>query len=1785
MICQSCGADNRDAARFCATCGFGLARRCVRCDNELAASARFCDQCGSPADGSADVAERDVLQARKTVTIVFADLRGSTMLAERMDPEPVRALMDSYYAMSRDAIERFGGRVVKFIGDGMMAVFGIPDTAEDDVRRALQASLALHSGFEEIASELRAERGVEIGLRVGINTGEVVVSAGDDDVVGDAVNVAARLEQAAPLGYVFVGDATWRAARGFATFAAPELINARGKSDPVVARALLDVGPEAADTGVAFVGRDTDLGVLASTFADVVAGGTARLVTILGSPGVGKTRLAGEFAESLGDRAVVLVARCVSEGASALAPVADMLRIAASVPDTATSDEVVRSLAASIAADVPDRERVATAAAGLFGAAASTPEETLWSVRRLLETLAQAKPLLVVIEDVHWAEPMLLDLIEHLAEWTRAPVMLAAVARPELRELRGSLVDSGRHPVLALEGLDHESTQQLACAFLGTTSLPAGLAHLVPESTGGNPLFVRELLRMLVDDQILEPEDEGWRLRVSAGDIAVPPTIQGLLAARLDRLPADEQLVLERASIAGKEFPLGALHELAPSDRSRVVEVLDRLRKKELVEPDGTYWIDEPVWRFHHVLIREAAYRRLLRQHRAELHERLARWLTIKLGAVRGEHEEVVGYHLEQAYHQYRELGPLDTRAEDVGRDAAAHLESGAESALEREDLLTAALLAARALDCLPSGDGSRTTPLLVRCEALLALGEAGSASDAIVELRGVVGPDEGLEAWCACFDLHLATMTAGTQLRVIEQQAAEVARTFTRLGDRRGAAKAHTVRASTLARLGQYGEVETALDTALTCAREAGDRRLATVALAAAPVAALFGPSPVPRAGGRCLDVVRLVRITAGSPVVEATSQRCQALLEAFRGRDDAARRMIASARATLEELGVRLAMLETDLFAGMVELVMGDLDLAGEYLELAHDGLRALGAHGDCGRAAALLARVCFEEGDLVRAEALADEARELAGDDLQSGVAWRGVAAQVLAARGQSDQAVSLAEEAVSMTSTTDALVHNAESRFVLARVRLAVGDRTRGGQAAEEAADLYERKAATRLAASARGLVGATGDGRDGAPAHRDLDATRSATALRNRCVDAAMEWQRLFAMRDFAAMNDVFTPDFEHDDRRPILRAHKDRSESADEVRLLRESQEQVIGRVLAVRGERLALVESIGVRDDTAFLTDAVGVWELAPDGRIATVVTFDPKDLDGAVAELDRRFLAGEGQQLHEMLELVTSLNRAYNGRDWDTFRSTHARSYTFVDHRPAGWGTLVGVEEQIAVLQTFIDMVPDACMTMTAIHEASPDAMVYSVLLTGTSIEFAPVELEFHLLSRRGTSGLTRIETFPTGALDAAIAAFRGSAITPRNMCTGSIERMLDAFAAHDWSSVRAMFAARYDTERRQLLIRARGLDPVALLRASADAGARRPSYVPIAVRGERLALGRYDTVDESEFESSQTSVQEIDGNGMFTRALTYDDADLDGAFRELDEWYVEGEAARYAGAYRPCARFAQLHNQRDWDGLLELWAEDLVVLDHRPGGFGSITDRRDYLRLVQQFVAIAPDARTYGVSIAALRPHGSVALVSNAGTSADGSEVELWFVLVLVVDAGRITTIEHYPVDALDDAVARLDELGRAEQPSPRSVEASPVRNVCAQVFERLHDVFVAGDWDGYTAIVAPELAYLDRRPVMRSIVHGRAQFIDLMRGLRASGVATMDEALIATRGERLALFRTVTHGRSEHSYEVAILGIYELDGQDRAKAITIFDGDDMAAALDHLDERFLATEGGP
>ncbi len=570
MTCGGCGRANREGATFCAGCGARLPAGCGACGAPLADGGRFCDACGAPVGETRS--PETAAAVRKVVTILFADLSGSTALQERLDAETTRRVMDRVHRLLADAVANHAGRVVKFTGDGLMAVFGIPVLREDDALRAVRAGAAMQESFATLATELQRDLGADIGLRVGINTGEVVVSPDTDDIVGDPVNVAARLEAAAAVGEVLIGVETGRLVRDVISVEAVPALALKGKELPVAAMRIAASELQTSVVATAFVGREADLERLVSAFDDAAAVGEARLVTVVGSPGLGKSRLASEVAARLSDRATVLEARCTPSGGSSFGPIVDAIRRALGLDEAALDDTVREAITARCPRLAGDTERVAvTVAALLTGSPAGSSEQLFWSVRRLFEALAQDRPVVLLVDDVHWAEPALLDLVEHVAEWARGPMLLLALARPELRDRRPMLVEAGgpSSAVIVLGALDDTAGRQLALDLLATDELPGGVLARALHASEGNPLFLRELLRLLVDDGVLIRVDGRWRATVDEGGIELPATIHAALggahrAAASRGAHAAGDGLRHRASLPSRRPP-----RVAPRGRGR----------------------------------------------------------------------------------------------------------------------------------------------------------------------------------------------------------------------------------------------------------------------------------------------------------------------------------------------------------------------------------------------------------------------------------------------------------------------------------------------------------------------------------------------------------------------------------------------------------------------------------------------------------------------------------------------------------------------------------------------------------------------------------------------------------------------------------------------------------------------------------------------------------------------------------------------------------------------------------------------------------------------------------------------------------------------------------------------------------------------------------------------------------------------------------------------------------------------------------------------------------------
>jgi class 3 adenylate cyclase len=618
---------------------------CSKCGCENAAESRFCASCGSLLTGQA----RGPTETRRVVTVLFSDLAGSTALGDELDPESLRQLMTRYFQEMGAVVRRHGGTTEKFIGDAIMAVFGVPRLHEDDALRAVRAAVAMRHALQGLNKEFEGHWGVRILTRTGVNTGEVIAgdsSQGESFVVGDAVNVAARLEQAAGPGEILIGEATYRLVRDVATTAPIQPLQVKGKSEPVAAWNLVDVAPTplaARHLESPLIGRDREFAALKEVFQRTVESRSCELVTVMGPAGVGKSRLTREFLPGLGSRTTVVVGRCLPYGEGiTFWPIVEVLRTAAGISDVDSPYEARTKIAELL--EGPDAQIVCAHLAALMGLADVTPgvQETFWAVRKLFDELAGRRRLVVVFDDIHWAEPTFLDLLEYLVDsLDGVPVLLVCLARPELFEVRGEWMTSKANAsLITLRSLSDADMAGLIRNLLGGAELADEARARIADAAEGNPLFAEETLRMLIDDGLLSVVAGTWTASDDLSSLTIPPTINALLTARLDRLDEEERAVIECASVIGRVFWWGAVAEMSPEEqRARVGSQLQSLARKELIRPDRSDLREEDAFRFTHILIGDAAYNGIPKSIRAQLHERFATWIEAKRRDRAGEYE------------------------------------------------------------------------------------------------------------------------------------------------------------------------------------------------------------------------------------------------------------------------------------------------------------------------------------------------------------------------------------------------------------------------------------------------------------------------------------------------------------------------------------------------------------------------------------------------------------------------------------------------------------------------------------------------------------------------------------------------------------------------------------------------------------------------------------------------------------------------------------------------------------------------------------------------------------------------------------------------------------------------------------------------------------------------------------------------------------------------------------------------------------------------------------------
>ena len=959
--------------------------------------------------------------ARKTVTVLFADLVDSTPLGESLDPEQMRALMGRYFAEMRTVIERHGGSVEKYIGDAIMAVFGIPAVHEDDAVRAIRAAAEMRSALESLNRQRVADLDEPLAIRTGLATGEVVTGEGDTLVTGDAVNIAARLEQIAAPGEILITDETHQLVRDAVVAEPVEPLTLKGRTAPVPAWRI--TGVDAGSPGrvrrfdTELVGREDELALLRQAHTRARASRGCHLFTILGPAGVGKSRLTREFVSRAGDDAVVLVGRCLPYGEGITYwPLRDVVHAVGDI--RARVDE----------ADA----RVIEGAIGV-GDAQAAPEDIARAMRRLLETMSRESPLVLVLEDIHWGEPALLDLVDHLVESARdSPILLLCLARPELLENRSSWGGGKVNATtILLEPLDAEHADELVANLAGD-GLEPETRQTITEVAEGNPLFLEEMVAMVVDE--------------GAPGI-VPPTIAALLAARLELLPTAERETLAVAAVVGRFFSTDAVVALAGEEARSTLESLER---KDLIRSQRVAFTHGDAYRFRHILIRDAGYDALPKAVRAELHERLADWLE-QTAVEQREVDEIVGWHLERGFVLKRDLGTID---DALAQRAYASLTRVGRRALGRGDVAAAATLLRRALALPGPLEADRVETQLDLVAAQIERGDLAHADELVATAmnRAIELGEDALSARALierCFVLFHTDPEIWVQ--TARETVAAAREPLERAADDVGLARAWMLLVLHAYISGRTEDLQSALEPALFHARRSGDFRHVGDLLTLAARSILFTSVPVDDAIARCQSLME----EGGNRGVIHGVVAC---LHAMAGRFDDARADYRAGRALLEEFGRTRLLAVHGTYGGAIELWAEDGVSAERELLRGARTLEAIGDRGTLATVAALLAAALHLQGKQEEALRWAEASRRDASTaDLVSQVQWRTALARLVPER-----AVELAEKAVAVAAETDWSVLQADAALCLRDVLLAQG---RSGEAvgpAERAEALYRAK---------------------------------------------------------------------------------------------------------------------------------------------------------------------------------------------------------------------------------------------------------------------------------------------------------------------------------------------------------------------------------------------------------------------------------------------------------------------------------------------------------------------------------------------------------------------------------------------------------------------------------------------------------------------------------------------------------------------------------------------------
>ncbi|QCR76729.1 BTAD domain-containing putative transcriptional regulator [Mycobacterium avium] len=1717
-------------------------------------------------DASLDVlVVQNLSSVTRAVTFLLTDIEGSTAAWEADAAAMAVALRHD--ELVEQVVTSRGGRLIKTRGEGD-ATFSVFDRPSAGAAAAVELQDAIGHEPWALREPMR--------IRVALHTGEAELR--DGDYFGRAVNRAARLRSLAAGGQILCSGATaelvidtlpddvvltdlgMRQLRNLprpehvfelrletgAQAAPPVQPSAAPMERPGLPAVLLGPGP--------FVGRGRELDGLLSAWQSTLAG-DMQAVLIAGEPGVGKTRLAGEWSRRVYEQgAVVLYGRCDEDLGAPYQPFAEALRmlvpclgpdrlrglrgVEALLPLVPGLTDVLPDLPTPTRAD-PDTERYA-----LFDA-----------VVALLAAVSAGAPVVLVLDDLHWAAKPTLLLLRHLLRFgEHARVQVVGTYRStdldRSHPLAAMLADlhrsAGFEPSnrLQLNGLD----EQDVAAYVAEAGYDDDeLARALASVTGGNPFFLIQALHHV--------DESGGRWDQST----LPQGVREAVSRRLSRLSPETNKALATAAVIGSRFALELVESVVGEDQ---VDAFDEACQAGIVieEPGGRY-------RFNHAIVRQSLLAELSSVRRMRLHQRIATTLENQPGAEDELLAELAHHYFECAWAgnaakavQYCRRA-ADQAMTRLGYEGAADLYDRALHALEEID------------DELPDRDDQVTELLIARCEALLAAGDVASAVGAVSQLQSATVDSARLSAWATCFDGQLSILSHPERLDEVEAAVGAAAARLAELDDAAGEATAHTVRAGCLARLGRIGDCEIALDNALTAARRAREHRRVNAVLANAPLAALWGPNPVPRAGGRCLDVVRLLRITTDSPAVEATSTRCQAVLEAFRGRAAAARRMIDSARRTVTELGLRHALLEVEQFAGIVELVADDAAAAEPHLRKAYNGFRRMGLDADTAETAALLGRACLVLDQDAEADELCTESERLAGHALKASIAWRALRALLLSRRGDYDEARRMAEEAVSVAGHTDLLVDHGDACLTLATVLNAAGETAGARAAAGRAVDLYERKGAAALAERARRLLGT-----EPPPAPAPPEPPPEVEPD-NACVRAG---ERIISAIDRQAWDEIaqlYSPKAFIESRRKVV-GFKPMA-SGDWVPAQRPLVETGAMRVnqvvLAVRGERLALsrlwVGSADVSPGAPY-DEFLVLYGIDQEGRFDVQVWFDVEDMDAAMAELDATYARFEKRCPRPPLEngatrAYERLHAYFKARDWDAITDLLTDDYCGDDRRSVvGAGIRRGPDAAIEDYRSAADIdVTDAGSDTVATRGARLALARAHYARSGKESEAFRVDF-LQLVEIDSDGRIAAMAAFDLDDFDAAIASL-------------DTRYLAGEASAHarTWSVIAEGYAAfnRHEPppttpdcvsiDHRRGTAFAPG-ELFSYMRAAWDDTPDLTSYIDAVHRLNDMGalvthVARGPSPEGVDAEWRYHHLLMVDGESI-TRSELFDESALDAALARFDQLTRPAPRLQNA-ASQADQRFWKHFPVRDWDAMAATLADDFLLDDRRQALNAGNRRGRDTEIANLKVMADLVGQGNVTSNVIAIRGE-RLALRRLRFSEQDHNPEAFYTEMIGIVEINadnRLAAHIAFDPDDITGAIAELDARYLAGEAAPYARTWSTIAG--ALVAHNRREV----------AAATPDAITLDHR---RAVAFGPAEGSDFLRaGWELDQHLDLYVETVHRVTEVGAVFTWAGYGTSHDGFDAEwrAVDLMTVDGE-MISRVEVFDESDLDEALERFDE---------